>query len=59
MNNHEYSQQYMQAMEKLHGTGKQSCQHPACNRITLQTHCDKHRPDWQATTQEKNTHELF
>ena len=29
--------------KRLHGT-RHTCQHPACNRITLQQFCDKHRP---------------
>ena len=30
MNGNDYHQRYMEAMKRLHGTGKRTCQHPGC-----------------------------
>jgi hypothetical protein len=44
MNNHEYHNRYMEAMKRLHGTGKHVCQHPDCGTVMLAKYCKKHKP---------------
>jgi len=55
MNNHTYHQQYLAAMQKLHGQdGRHVCEDPDCSTLCLGQFCYEHLKQPEPQPEDKN-----